>query len=137
MGLLVACARGCGHTIQVTTEQINEAQQHGSALVVQHDKCPTEPDAVQRRFKITTTIVELKTETLTGQDEADVTVSDIEDPLSSIGSEVAAGSFKLALPALQKEMERQWRMVVNLADVIDQPMAQMTPDGPVDAPDQG
>lgn len=117
MGMLIGCAKGCGHSIEVTSEQVQEAITHGSNLIVEHEVCPTDPSAVQRRFKIVTQVFELKME-----DSGIDGVEPVETPelLSSIGKTVEAGSFKLALRPLADELTRQWAIVEGMADTIDQ-----------------
>jgi hypothetical protein len=107
MGLRIACAKGCGHQIEVGDEQIEEATKHGGALVVAHEVCPTDPQAKMRRFKIGYTVEEV----IEGEAEPVL--------LAKMGSDIEAGSFKLALPKMQEDLAEKWNRIVGLQDIVD------------------
>lgn len=115
MGLLIACARGCGETIEVTDEMLDEAREHNSPINVAHEVCPTEPSALERLFHVQFTVVEHMPD---GK----------EEPILSVGEQVEATSFKRALPMLQAALERQWGQVLSMADIVDQPLSDPTAD---------
>lgn len=122
MGMRIACAKGCGHMIEVTDEVLDEAMKHGGSINVAHEVCPTDPQAKMRRFKVTYTVEEL----IEGEAEPVM--------LAKVGGEVEAGSFKLALPKLQENLSMQWSRTVGLADIVDAEAIQT--EGDTDA-DQG
>jgi hypothetical protein len=62
---------------------------------------------VQRRFKVTFTVDEL----IDGEDNP--------SRIASIGADIEAGSFKLALPKIQEQLNTQWSRIVGLADIVD------------------
>lgn len=143
MGMLIACSRGCGEMIEVTDEVLDEAKRHGSGINVAHEVCPTDPGAVQRRFKVYIVVDELQppdrcascrlpiqqdpdsdsdSNTWSHRGEADHEVvhpSMEADTLARVGATVDAGSFKQALPLLQDALGEQWAKVVGMADVVD------------------
>jgi hypothetical protein len=147
MGLLIKCSRGCGEAINVTDDMLAEANKAGKALDVKHEVCPNEPTSTARRFKITTTVVELlpdikevcrtcNTEVTFTEGEGWTHTVDVgqdttlfshapdpaaskEQPVTSLGYTVEAPSFQMAIPFLQRALEDQWGKIVGLAPIVD------------------
>jgi hypothetical protein len=146
MGLLIKCSKGCGEAINVTDEMLAEANKAGKALDVKHEVCPTEATATSRRFKITTTVVELLPDTeevcrrcntavVYTEGEGWTHLADEgpevsfahapdpeaskEEPVTSIGYTCEAPSFQMAIPVLQRALEEQWGKIVGLAPIVD------------------
>lgn len=108
MGLRVQCNKGCGHSIDVTDEVLEEVKTSGSPLDVAHDICPTDEGAPMRRYKIVTSIERL----VEGSNET-------WEVLSRMGSEREAGSYKLVIPKLQEDLNEQWSRIVGMADIAE------------------
>lgn len=103
----IGCARGCGYTVDVSPEAMQEMVELGGEVVVSHEVCPNDPAAPQRTFRIVTKVYE----------ETD---DDHNPVLASIGDTVRAGNFTEAVPALGKALQAQWVQIMGMSSTIDE-----------------
>ena len=106
MKLILRCAKGCGGTIEVGDEQIEEAKKHGTALVAAHEVCP--------RDKLVGSIYRVVIEVWRKRPGAED-----DELLTKVGGTTESADFKTAIPSLGQQMGEQWSKVVGMADIID------------------
>lgn len=105
----VACARGCGFTLNITTEQIKEMAELGEDIVVAHEVCPTDADAPMKQYRVVTTVYEVQE----GEDD------DEDGRLAQMGDIVEASNFTMAVEPLGVALQAQWERIVGMAETID------------------
>lgn len=106
----IACARGCGDTIEVTKKALREMIDLGQDIVVSHEVCPTEVPEDMRVFRIVTQVFEIINPGLAGEEE---------EKVAQMGDSVEAVNFREAVEALGKALNAQWAQIVGMADTID------------------
>jgi hypothetical protein len=114
MSIQVTCSKGCGHSVTVSDEMLEEAKTLGRQIDVSHDVCPTEEGAPQRRFRLRVVVQERREVERDGNNIVQW------HTLASMGAEKEAGSFKLAVPMIQEELNNQWQRIVAMSSVIDE-----------------
>lgn len=108
----IACAKGCGQTLEVSMAALEEMASLGD-VVVQHEKCPTDEDLPQNIYKIVTEVFEVHP-----QKNMD---DDVHEKLASMGDIVHGTSFTDAVERLGIALNSQWSRIVGMAPTIDLP----------------
>lgn len=145
MGLLIACAKGCGEAIEVTEEMVEEAKKNNRPMWVEHDVCPNAPESPMRHYRVQFKVFELKPDGVDRCDKCDMLVDEEgrhldpgvdkdhapvivqamkEEELCSIGDTVEAKTFRSAIEPIGRELNKQWARVIGMADIVDQPSAE-------------
>lgn len=112
MAIQIAC-RKCGVGIEVSTEQIKEASDLGTALNVEHEICPRDRRDDDPIYHFTITLNRKIVE--------DGKTS--EEKIAQVGDQVQAETFQAALPELLKSINKQWERVAQMAEVADQDLS--------------
>ncbi|HMM95384.1 hypothetical protein [Phycicoccus sp.] len=135
MKMSVACAKGCGHTIEVDEQTINNAALLGTQLVFEHDVCPgddpvpTAATSVERRFRLQLIAMEI-----TG-DEPDPTTDYVAELpgveiVAGLGEVFTGTNFaEVVNGPMTSWLSTSWQRFQETAAFADLPGASTTPQG--------
>lgn len=145
MKLQLLCSKGCGTTIEVGDDEIEEAKNAGVPLSVHHEICPTEKFDKLCEYRVRIEVwrtrevtnaeewdeLNASMENHTADESTSVWIEDKDDEdndvsknmvrelLTTVGGSLEAKDFSSAAEPLGVEMSKQWARVVNMAAVID------------------
>lgn len=109
----VLCSKGCGYSVTVTAEALQEMIELGGTVTIAHEVCPNSEDAPKRSFRIVTHVYE------SFQNEPDRD----DELLASMGDGVVAPTFHEAVEPLGVALQEQWTRIVGMTTTIDAALA--------------
>lgn len=120
MPMLIYCARGCGHAINVSDEVIQEAQSNGVPIEVSHEagKCPGTPGKLpDYRYRLRVLVDRFPLDDTGGIDD-----EFLDDPTLLIqnGAEVDGDSLSDVFDTLSDKLTEQWHKAHEMRHLAEQ-----------------
>lgn len=120
MPMLIYCARGCGHAINVSDEVIHEAQVNGSPIEVSHapNMCPGTPGKTpDYRYRLRVTV-----ERFSLDETGDVDDELRDDPVRLIqnGGEADGDTLAEVFDTLSEKLTEQWQKAHEMRHLAEQ-----------------
>lgn len=122
MPMLIACARGCGHPIQVSDDVIHEAQTLGVPLSVSHEagQCPGSPGKLpEYQYRLRVLVERRKIMHPEDPEEGRVVHGDPEQLIKN-GAEVDGDSLSEVFDTLSERLSEQWQKASEMRYLAEQ-----------------
>lgn len=139
MSMQIMCTKGCGESIEVTDEMLDEARRLGVPLNVQHDVCPKDDPGPQPKYRA---VIEVYRHAYVGvpemPDESDENwieaytlwrqarekIDDkgyeiVGEKIAGSGSEHYGPSFVAVFDELTKGLSEEWQRVADIRHIAE------------------
>lgn len=109
MSIQIACSKGCGVSLEVTDEMLNEARNNGVPIDVSHQVCPKDR-SIQPTYRVVIKVYRQDPDKPEGK----------ELELASVGGKQEAPTFMDAYDDLGRILNDQWSEISKWANIAEQ-----------------